>query len=60
LKIKLKGSHFDTIEMIEAEWKAVLNTPTEHDLQDASVTRQKLCEWFIHAEGDYFEGDGGQ
>jgi hypothetical protein len=35
LKIKLKGRHFDTIEMIEAESQAVLNTLTEHDFQDA-------------------------
>jgi hypothetical protein len=35
LKIKLKGRHFDTIEAIEAESQAVLNTFTEHDFQDA-------------------------
>jgi hypothetical protein len=35
LKIKLKGRHFDTIEMIEAESQALLNTPTEHGFQDA-------------------------
>jgi hypothetical protein len=35
LKIKLKGRHFDTIQMIEAESQAVLNTFTEHDFQDA-------------------------
>jgi hypothetical protein len=29
LKIKLKGDHFDTVEMIEAESQA------EHDFQDA-------------------------
>jgi hypothetical protein len=34
-KIKLKGHHFDTIEVIEAESQAVLNTLTEHDFQDA-------------------------
>jgi hypothetical protein len=34
LKIKLKGRHFDTIELIEAESQAVLNTVTERDLQD--------------------------
>jgi hypothetical protein len=37
LKIKLKGSHFDTIEVIEAESYAVLNTLTEHDFQDADM-----------------------
>jgi hypothetical protein len=35
LKIKLKGHHFDTIEVIEAESQAVLNTLPEHDSQDA-------------------------
>jgi hypothetical protein len=35
LKIKLIGRHFDTIEVIEAESQAVLNTLTEHDFQDA-------------------------
>jgi hypothetical protein len=35
LEIKLKGCHFDTIEVIEAESLAVLNIRTEHDFQDA-------------------------
>jgi hypothetical protein len=35
LKIKLKGLHFDTLEVIEAESQAMLNTLTEHDFQDA-------------------------
>jgi hypothetical protein len=35
LKIKLKGCHFDTSEVIEAESLAVLNTLTEHNFQDA-------------------------
>jgi hypothetical protein len=34
LKIKLKGRHFDTVEVIEAESQAVLNTLTEYDFQD--------------------------
>jgi hypothetical protein len=34
LKLKLKGSHFDRIEVIEAESHAVPNTLTEHDFQD--------------------------
>jgi hypothetical protein len=33
-KIKLKGRHFDTIQMMETESQAVLNTPTENDFQD--------------------------
>jgi hypothetical protein len=35
LKIKLKGRHFDTIEVIEAESQAVLNILTERNFQDA-------------------------
>jgi hypothetical protein len=41
LKIKLKGCHFDTIEVIEAESKAVLNTLTEHDFLDAFKNGRK-------------------
>jgi hypothetical protein len=60
LKIKMKDRHFDTIEVIEAESQAVLNTLTEHDFQDAFDKWQKRLEWCIRAEGGYFEGDGGQ
>jgi hypothetical protein len=35
LKLKLKGRHFDTNEVIDAESQAVLNTLTEQDFQDA-------------------------
>jgi hypothetical protein len=35
LKIKLEGRHFDTLEVMEAESHAVLNTLTEHNFQDA-------------------------
>jgi hypothetical protein len=34
LKIKLKGCHFDTTEVMEAESQAVLISLTEHDFQD--------------------------
>jgi hypothetical protein len=53
LKIKLKSNHFCTIEAIEAESQAVLNTFTEHDFQDAFKNGRS-------AEGDWFEDDGGQ
>jgi hypothetical protein len=35
LKMKLKGRHFGTLELIEAELQAVLNILTEHDSQIA-------------------------
>jgi hypothetical protein len=59
LKIQFKGRHFDTIEMIEAEYQAVLNILTEQNFQDAFKKWQKHWVKFIRAEGDYFEGDGG-
>jgi hypothetical protein len=39
--MNLKGRHFDTIEVIEAESQAVLKTLTEHDFQDAFKNWQK-------------------
>jgi hypothetical protein len=35
LKLKLKGHHLDTSEVMDAESQGVLNTLTEHDFQDA-------------------------
>jgi hypothetical protein len=59
LKIKLKGSHFNTIEVIEGELQVVLNTLTEHGLQDAFkngrgtrngvYARKGITSWFIVA-----------
>jgi hypothetical protein len=60
LRTKLKGRHFDTTEVIEAESQAVLNTLTEHDFQDAFKKWQTRWERCICAEGDCFKGDGGQ
>jgi hypothetical protein len=57
LKIKLKGRHFDTIEVIEAKWQAVLKTLTE---RDGFKKWQKRWEQCIRVERDYFESDGGQ
>jgi hypothetical protein len=34
LNTKLKGRGFDTIELIDAESQAVLNSLTEHGFQD--------------------------
>jgi predicted helicase len=50
LKIKLKGRHFDPIEVIEAESQAVLNTLTDHDFQEAF---KKMAEALgtVHTRG---------
>jgi hypothetical protein len=59
LKIKLKGHHLHTIEVIEEEPQAVLSTLTEHDFQDA-IKKKETLGMGIRAGGDYFEDDGGQ
>jgi hypothetical protein len=60
LKIKLKGRHFDTAEVMEAESQAVLSTLTERDFQDALKNGRSPENGAHGAEGDYLEGDGGQ
>jgi hypothetical protein len=44
LKIKLKGHHFDTSEVIEAESQMVLNARTEHYFQDAIFKKSRNIE----------------
>jgi hypothetical protein len=59
LKIKLKGRHFDTTEVIEADSLEVLNTLTEHKFQYAFKKWLKRWDRCIRAEGGHFEVDGG-
>jgi hypothetical protein len=56
LKTKLKGRHFDTIEVIVTEPQA-MNTFTEHDFQDVFKNWLQNWERCISAEG---EGGGSQ
>jgi hypothetical protein len=59
LKIKLKGRHFDTIEVTEAESQAALNILTEHEFQGAFKMAEALG--IVHTRGKgYLEGDGDQ
>jgi hypothetical protein len=60
LKIKLKGCHFDTTEVIEVESLAMLKTLREHGFHDAFKKWQKRWERRILAEEDYFEFGGAQ
>jgi hypothetical protein len=59
MKLKLKGSRFDTIEEIQAESQRVFDILTEKDFQEAF---QKWRRWYrcLHAGGNYFEGAGGR
>jgi hypothetical protein len=60
LKVKLKGCHFDTTEVIRVESLAMLKTLREHDFQDALKKWQKRWERSILAEGNYFKSGGAQ
>jgi hypothetical protein len=50
IKTKLKGHHFDTTEVIEAESKALLNSLTEHDFPEAFKTPTEVLET-VHMRG---------
>jgi transposase len=56
MKFRLKGRHFDTIEEIQAESQEVL---TLEDFQGCMGSWKKRWDRCIHAQGDCFEGDGG-
>jgi hypothetical protein len=58
--MKLKGRRFDTIEEIQAESQRVLDTLKEKDLQEVSQKCRRWWDRCLHAEGNYFEGDGGR
>jgi hypothetical protein len=49
LKIKPKGRHFDTVEVIKADSEAVLNTFTENDFQNEFENGRTLGS--VHTRG---------
>jgi hypothetical protein len=59
MKIRLKGRRFDTTEEIQAESQDVLKTLTLEDFQGCMESWKKRWDRCIHAQGEYFEGDGG-
>ena len=59
LKMKLKGRRFQTMEEIQAELQAVLNTLRENDFQECFKNWQRRWDRCQASEGDYFEGDAG-
>ena len=59
LKMKLKGQRFQTLEEIEAESQAVLNTLRENDFQECFKNWQHRWDRCQASEGVYFEGDAG-
>jgi hypothetical protein len=58
--MKLKGRRFDTIQEIQAESHIVLDTLIEKNLQQAFQKWSRRWNRYLHARGNYFEGDGGR
>jgi transposase len=59
LKIKLKGRRFQTVEEIQADSQAILNTLGENDFQECFKNWQCCWEHCQASEGNYYEGDAG-
>ena len=57
---KFKGCWFYTIEAIQAESHRMLDTLIEKDFQEAFQKWRRWWDRFLHAGGNYFEGDGGR
>jgi hypothetical protein len=58
LKLKLKGSCFDTIEEIQAESQKVLDTLTEKGFQEEFQKWRGLWDRCLNAGRNYLQGDG--
>jgi len=57
LKMKPKGQRFQTVEEIQAESQAVLNTLCKNDFQECFKNWQRRWDHCQVQEGDYFEGN---
>jgi len=57
--MKLKGRRFQTVEEIQAESQAVLNTLRENDFQECLKNWRRCWDRCQASEGDYTEGDAG-
>jgi len=59
MKLPLKVQRFLSIEEIQGEPQQVLNTLTPADLNECFQKWQTRWDRCIQAQGDYYEGDGG-
>jgi len=57
IKSVLKGTHFVSVENVKAKTAEILNSLTEHDLQNCYEHRQHRMQLCVNSEGNYFEGD---
>jgi hypothetical protein len=59
MKLQLKRHHFDMTEEIHTELQEVINTLIFEDFQECTKSWETCWDCCIHAQEDYFEGDGG-
>jgi histone-lysine N-methyltransferase SETMAR len=59
IKSRLKGRRFDTTEEIHAESQDVIDTLTFENIQGCMKSWETHWDRCMHAQGYYFEGDGG-
>ena len=59
MKLQLKGWCFTSIEEVQAESQRILNTLKLTDFSECFQKWQNRLDRCIQAQGDYFEGDGG-
>jgi len=59
IKLRLKGRRFASIEEAPAELQQILKALMPADFNECFQKRQNLWDRCIQAQGDYFEGDGG-
>jgi hypothetical protein len=59
MKLRLRGRRFDTTEEVHAESQVVINTLTFENFQGCMKSWETRWDRCIHAQGDYFEVDGG-
>ena len=59
MKLRLKGRHFVMTEEIHTETQEVINTLTFENFQGCMKSWETRWDRCLHAQGDYFEGDGG-
>jgi len=57
IKSVLKGTHFVFVENVKAKTVEILNSLTEHDLQNCFEHWQHRMRLCVNSEGNYFEGD---
>jgi len=59
MKLQLKGRRFASNEEVQAESQQIVNTLTLADFNESFQKWQNCWDLCIQAQGDYFEGDGG-